>query len=836
MVRKTHKKTKRKNKSYHRRRSRRNKRSVSRKISKRRKRRISRKTKRKVSKRRKNIRSKRKLRGGMEMYTDDIQQYSNLLDKILKSKSMPNNDDIEKFKNLEKKLKKLEKLEELEKLLEELNIDEKLYIKKLDLSFELEQKNNKERQFLDYINIEDIIEYMWKNGIITENEDQQLIEKYRNGITNIKEEQKNYKNDDGEFKEIMESIIPNDITRYLIEKENEKLIEGIIEYMREFNQITEKDEKFIESYKTGKLGGDGEERFKEIMERIILYKIPQYLIEKEKEKEKEKENEKENKKFKGGSDTLQNGGQCGEDSELRAMIEQLQYAEHIWELDFNGNRAFDELGENFKRLQDRAFIHVYDITHNDQFKSDYIKFKVHQFDQTEEPGNIENMTTSPELIDNWKKYIHKRGDKFNNIQPPASRISGRGRGELERFKMTVTKTELINTENILQNERKYLLTTRSMHPMFVVMDANEICRNLNSQRRWLYNESIFYGIPEPRVFKAEIIGNIKNPGDNLENLEGSSPKWMKLDKLPYRASQGEDLIKIEMYAARLWSIELYGIYSSFTKIERNAREGDGRILTQYSLFKGALTYFIEKCSHYIPRQFFKNEYNVAFDNASNVRTQMGSSTILNETLKNVYNTIQKKHVKLYRGECRVFNKSFLIKDDKDFIPSDEAPKQNNTFIIGNQHPENYGAFKIDIKENGDVEFIREQEPVLLNNPDNPEITLTLDSFTATTPDINTAINFTSQYWCEQVDDGVKYIKVIYEYVNFNEDMCAYLGYFGIPSEHEVLFQSERRITVTNVVPHKRGNVGLEKLTATDVEGGIHGNGDIYLVVTCDCGA
>ena len=234
----------------------------------------------------------------MEMYTDDIQQYSNLLDKILKSKSMPNNDDIEKFKNLEKKLKKLEKLEELEKLLEELNIDEKLYIKKLDLSFELEQKNNKERQFLDYINIEDIIEYMWKNGIITENEDQQLIEKYRNGITNIKEEQKNYKNDDGEFKEIMESIIPNDITRYLIEKENEKLIEGIIEYMREFNQITEKDEKFIESYKTGKLGGDGEERFKEIMERIILYKIPQYLIEKEKEKEKEKENEKEKDKEK----------------------------------------------------------------------------------------------------------------------------------------------------------------------------------------------------------------------------------------------------------------------------------------------------------------------------------------------------------------------------------------------------------------------------------------------------------------------------------------------------------------------------------------------------------
>ena len=830
MVRKTHKKTKRKNKSYHRRRSRRNRRSVSRKISKRRKRRISRKTKRKVSKRRKYNRSKRKLRGGMEMYTDDIQQYSNLLNKILKSKSMPNNDDIEKFKNLEKKLKKLEKLEELEKLLEELNIDEKLYIKKLDLSFELEQKNNKERQFLDYINIKDIIEYMWKNGIITEKEKEEFIKNYNTDNVEI--------DDDGEFKEIMESIIPNDITRYLIEKENEKLIEGIIKYMREFNQITEKDEKFIESYKTGKLGGDGEERFKEIMERIILYKIPQYLIEKEKEKEKEKENEKENKKFKGGSDTLQNGGQCGEDSELRAMIEQLQYAEHIWELDFNGNRAFDELGENFKRLQDRAFIHVYDITHNDQFKSDYIKFKVHQFDQTEEPGNIENMTTSPELIDNWKKYIHKRGDKFNNIQPPASRISGRGRGELERFKMTVTKTELINTENILQNERKYLLTTRSMHPMFVVMDANEICRNLNSQRRWLYNESIFYGIPEPRVFKAEIIGNIKNPGDDLENLEDSSPKWMELDKLPYRASQEEGLIKIEMYAARLWSIELYGIYSSFTKIERNAREGDGRILTQYSLFKGALTYFIEKCSHYIPRQFFKNEYNVAFDNASNVRTQMGSSTILNETLKNVYNTIQKKHVKLYRGECRVFNKSFLIQGDKNFIPSGEAPKQKNTFIIGNQHPENYGAFKINFISDEEVEFVRglRERRVSLNNPG---ITLTLDSFTATSPDINTAINFTSQYWCEDnIDESSNgsYIKVIYEYVNFNEDMCAYLGYFGIPSEHEVLFQSETPITVTNVVPHKRGNVGLEKLTATDVEGGIHGNGDIYLVVTCDCGA
>ena len=378
-----------------------------------------------------------------------------------------------------------------------------------------------------------------------------------------------------------------------------------------------------------------------------------------------------------------------------------------------------------------------------------------------------------------------------------------------------------------------------MHPMFVVMDANEICRNLNSQRRWLYNESIFHGIPDPREFKAAIIGNIKNPGNHLENLEDSFPKWMELDKLPYRASSGSNIEKIGMYAARLWSIELYGIYSSFTKVERNTRAGDDRILTQYSLFKGALTAFIEKCSHYIPKQFFKNEYNDAFDNALNVRARMEQSTILDETLKNVYNTIQKKHVKLYRGECRVFNKSFLIKDDKDFIPSAGAPKQKNTFTIDDNIPPNGVAInnyiKINFISDEEVEFVRglRERRVSLNNPG---ITLTLDSFTATSPDINTAINFTSQYWCEDNIDELRngsYIKVIYEYVNFNEDMCAYLGYFGIPSEHEVLFQSETPITVTNVVPHKRGNGGLEKLTSQMLVD-INDTDDIYLVVTCDC--
>jgi hypothetical protein len=704
----------------------------------------------------------------------------------------------------------------------------------LDLGIELEQlplrpasllaaevqKKNKERQFLDYINFEDIIEYIRESKQITE-EGKQFIENYKTSNVEI--------DDDEKFKEIMESIIPNDITRYLIEKKNEKLIEDIIEYMWGSNQITEEDKQFIESYKTGKLGVDGEERFKKKMERIILYEIPQYLIEKEKEKENEKE------KFKRGSDTLQNGGQCGEDSELRAMIEQLQYAEHIWEFD-GSNRAFDGLGENFKRLQDRAFIHVYDITDDQggEFKGDYIRFKVRQFDPIGYPANIRNMTTSPELIDNWKKYIHKRGDKFNNIQQPASRISRRGREELKRFKMTVTKTELI-TGNFLENGEKYLLTTRSMHPMFVIMDVENICRNLNSQRRWLYNESIFHGIPD----QGDIIGNIKNPGNHLENLEEGPPKWKNLDVLPYRASSESNIEKIGMYAARLWSIELYGIYSSFTKIERNTRAGDEEILNQYSLFKGALTGFIEKCSHYIPLQFFK--FREAFDNALNVRARMGPNIILDETLKNVYNTIQKKHVKLYRGECRVFNKSFLIEGDKDFIPSAGAPKQKNTFTIDNNNPngdEINNYIKINFTSNGEVvEFVRgPQDRVSLNNTGIP---LILDSFTATTPDINTAINFTSHHWCENnIDESSNgsYIKVIYEYVNFDEGMCAYLGYFGIPSEHEVLFKSETPITVTNVVPHKRGNDGLEKLTAADVEGGIHGNDDIYLVVTCDCGA
>ena len=565
--------------------------------------------------------------------------------------------------------------------------------------------------------------------------------------------------------------------------------------------------------------------------------------------------------LKGGGNNVQKGGVDDDEDVILSMVKQLQYAEYIWKgEEYEGNQYY-------KNLSDDAIIYIYSVGQNqDDFIKTYLDFKNNDFknvaqlkaqleakglstegqrlrmpepelkavlkERLAEHGRAEVNEHLKEGLNSWEDYINFRRDKFAKLRlrliapTPVLEVPS----TVKYLTNIVKKSGLEALMQTMQGE-SIVLITRVMSPMFIDIAPETIKTNIIQNRRWNCSDSIINNIEE--LIDNADYGNWRpkkqrqGGEDHPEYFESNwdcgdmPPSYHELEKVPHRINGDEEpeLKKVHLCAARLWSIELYGIYGTITKIHRtiNICEEQGNLFdNQFSMFTRYLEEFIKKCSHYIPLDLFNSDLRDAFNNIREVShrfmSQDDNNDILRQNIedaKRLLYTEAQDNKSLFRGECRIFNREY-IGGNGNFISDNEALKGEN----------GTGTLSRTLSE-------------LLNSPQ-PTNDVVLKSFTATTPDLATAINFTSQAWCTG-NNTDKLIKVIYIYNNITEENCGYLGYFGIPTEHEVLIKPCVRLTVTDRVisyydPTGNGDIRSNFKKYEENHNGDHNN--IYLLIYC----